>query len=316
MTVALTSIATRDRREASAIIATTFDRFGLVDERDDRPFSFRYFSADEGRFGLSTMRFDEPGGGTGSSEHRLVVAQAVTGMLDVDGANGPIDAGSPFLWSSEPLSARWNQLRLGLVTFDTTALQLRARQMTGDDRLTLRFAGAGPSSDSLAQYWKDVVAHLARVLVKDPALRANDLVVGSAFDLVVGALFAVFANNVTSAPSRPIRGPEATSAVSRVQDYIHEHHAEPLTLTDLIAVARMSGRGLQEAFRRELGTTPSGYLRRVRLRQARQDLRLADAASGTTVERVAHAHGFGDAGRFAAYYRAQFGESPSQTLRS
>jgi transcriptional regulator GlxA family with amidase domain len=62
-------------------------------------------------------------------------------------------------------------------------------------------------------------------------------------------------------------------------------------------------------------TTPYRYLHALRLDEARRML-----SSGTTnldtVTQVAMRFGFRELGRFAADYRAAFGESPSHTLRS
>jgi len=55
------------------------------------------------------------------------------------------------------------------------------------------------------------------------------------------------------------------------------------------------------------------YLREVRLRRAHDEL-LASPPSSTTVSAVASRWGIVHLGRFAAAYRAAFGESPSQTL--
>ena len=76
----------------------------------------------------------------------------------------------------------------------------------------------------------------------------------------------------------------------------------------------MGVRTLQEGFNRELETSPMAYLRRVRLRHARDALVHADAGA-TTVRSVATGLGFLHLGRFTAAYREAFGENPSVTLR-
>lgn len=53
------------------------------------------------------------------------------------------------------------------------------------------------------------------------------------------------------------------------------------------------------------------YLRRVRLDLARRDLLSGDA---TNVAEVAHRWGFVNQGRFAARYRALYGQTPNATL--
>ncbi len=70
--------------------------------------------------------------------------------------------------------------------------------------------------------------------------------------------------------------------------------------------------GLQEEFRRRLGTGPATVLREVRLARAHRALVEAGA---TTVADVAHACGFGHLGRFAHDYRDRYGELPSDTAR-
>jgi transcriptional regulator GlxA family with amidase domain len=55
------------------------------------------------------------------------------------------------------------------------------------------------------------------------------------------------------------------------------------------------------------------YLRDLRLQRVRAILERA-APWSTTVEAVASRHGFVHMGRFAASYRASFGEIPSATL--
>ena len=55
------------------------------------------------------------------------------------------------------------------------------------------------------------------------------------------------------------------------------------------------------------------YLRSVRLDSVRGELQAP--GPGTTVAAVAHRWGFAHLGRFTAYYRRRYGESPSQTLR-
>jgi transcriptional regulator GlxA family with amidase domain len=80
------------------------------------------------------------------------------------------------------------------------------------------------------------------------------------------------------------------------------------------AHAGLCVRALQQGFARHLETTPSGFLRQVRLGRVRDAL-LASDAEATTVATVASDWGFFSLGRFAAQYREAYGETPSQTLR-
>jgi AraC-like DNA-binding protein len=87
---------------------------------------------------------------------------------------------------------------------------------------------------------------------------------------------------------------------------------KPLTLAQVSARLGLSERALRKNCQENFGMSPTQYLRHRRLARARADL-LA-APPGATVTTIAIALGFGELGRFAAYYAAAFGELPSQTL--
>jgi AraC-like DNA-binding protein len=107
----------------------------------------------------------------------------------------------------------------------------------------------------------------------------------------------------------------APRVVRRVTELIDSAPQTAFTVTDLAAFAGVSARSLHAAFRRQLGSTPMSYVRRRRLEHARDELLSLDPAAGVKVIDVALRHGFTHTGRFAAAYRARFGESPSVTLR-
>ncbi len=102
------------------------------------------------------------------------------------------------------------------------------------------------------------------------------------------------------------------ASLVHVLDWLSGRLDEAIELETLAAVASVRPRTLEAHFRLYLGTTPSGWVRRTRLARARQQLLAAD--DETTVTGVAVAQGFNQLGRFAAQYRRQFGELPSQTL--
>jgi len=112
-------------------------------------------------------------------------------------------------------------------------------------------------------------------------------------------------------PDLPAQHPATRAAT----DFIEANLAERLTLSTVASAAGVSPRTLQAAFRSELRTTPTTYIRSRRLAQARTDLAEAAAAEGATVTGVATRWGITHLGRFASEYRQRFGETPSQTLR-
>ena len=96
---------------------------------------------------------------------------------------------------------------------------------------------------------------------------------------------------------------------------MEEHLTEPLSLPDVAAAARLSPRGLQDAFHRILDRTPTQQLRLLRLEAARADLIASDPADGATVADIATRWGFVHVARFSAAYRDRYGENPRETLQ-
>jgi len=98
----------------------------------------------------------------------------------------------------------------------------------------------------------------------------------------------------------------------RALRWLRQRLDEPIHLDTLARIAGVRPRTLETHFRTFLGTTPLGWVRRMRLRDARQ--RLLDAKDESIAD-IALASGFSQLGRFASQYRAEYGELPSQTLR-
>ncbi len=101
--------------------------------------------------------------------------------------------------------------------------------------------------------------------------------------------------------------------VKKAMEFMHANMHLPLKLTDIAEVAGVSTRSLQIGFNEFRETTPLAYLRQIRLQAAYAELSAEDNA--LSVQEVALKWGFSHMGRFAAQYKAAFGESPSATAR-
>jgi AraC-like DNA-binding protein len=104
-------------------------------------------------------------------------------------------------------------------------------------------------------------------------------------------------------------------AVASAREFIEANLADRLTAADVAAAVGVSPRTLQSAFRSDLRTTVTAYIRGRRLERTRADLCVVGPAAGATVTDVATRWGITHLGRYAAAYRDRFGESPSSTLR-
>ena len=109
------------------------------------------------------------------------------------------------------------------------------------------------------------------------------------------------------------RPPDAASwQVRRLEEYIEANWDRPLSIEAVAIAANMSARSVFRSFRQRRGYSPTTFLKRVRLRKARE--MLSRATKDTSVTSVAFACGFGNLGHFANDYRRVFGEAPSTTL--
>ena len=102
------------------------------------------------------------------------------------------------------------------------------------------------------------------------------------------------------------------AVVHEVVDYIHANYAEPMTLTKLCQLVNVSERTLRYHFLKATGLNPQQYLSNYRLHRAHALLvenRVAEVAD------AARACGIPHTGRFSQYFKAMFGEFPSQVLR-
>ena len=99
--------------------------------------------------------------------------------------------------------------------------------------------------------------------------------------------------------------------VKRVIDYIKTSPNQAIALADLIRIADVSGRSLNEHFRIHTGLSPMAYVKIERLKSARRQL-LSGASQN--IAQIAMENGFFHLGRFSNSYKQKFGELPSASL--
>ena len=87
---------------------------------------------------------------------------------------------------------------------------------------------------------------------------------------------------------------------------------KPTRIPELSRAIGVQPRQLRRACQAILGVTPVSHLHTLRLSEVRRTLATPNGAASTITE-VASRFGFHELGRFAAAYRAAFGEHPSET---
>ncbi len=185
--------------------------------------------------------------------------------------------------------------------------ELVGHAVTGQLRFEYVFSLESPRAGSWLQAVGLLVTELSEPgsLARSSARHRNQLE-----RLVISSLLRATENEFSGSlrtDHRPPRWVSVRRAIEAMQGAPERHWTVP----EMAEIAGVSGRRVQQAFLEQLGVSPMTYLQRLRLEGARGDL-LDDTGF---VADVSARWGFGHLGRFAAAYRAHFGESPSETRR-
>ncbi|MHC3471060.1 helix-turn-helix domain-containing protein [Streptomyces sp. 7R007] len=165
------------------------------------------------------------------------------------------------------------------------------------ERTVAELDGAAPDFEALSAglgAGDTVVEHILRGL---PA--AGDVYAESAAVFLVAHLLARGA-------ARPVPGPEH-AAVRRGIAVMRERLADPLTLAEIAAEARLSVYHFIRVFRAATGETPHRFLTRLRIGEARRLL----GDTTLTVAQIAQRCGFSSPGSLSSAFQTQVGVRPS-----
>ncbi|MFC7343907.1 AraC family transcriptional regulator [Saccharopolyspora griseoalba] len=100
--------------------------------------------------------------------------------------------------------------------------------------------------------------------------------------------------------------------VRRAMEFMLDRLGEPVTVTAIAEACDTSVRTLQQAFRREVGSSPLQWLREQRLERAHA--LLTAGPPGLTVTDVAYRCGFFHLGEFGSAFRRRYGTTPRKLL--
>ena len=250
-------------------------------------------------------------GGTVSADIEAKAAMTVFWMKGGDGRvdGDPVQTGRPVLFRHDPQTARWQDFQLDLIRIDRAVVEQVAAERGAWHPGPLEFRPRHiPEGPALAAWWLMVRAVASEVLrgpTEVDAARERELTRFAASGLL------------TAIPHWPVGQHEPRTAAAarfaRAEGFLLDHATEQITVDDVAEAAGLSVRGLQEAFRRHHGITPTTYLRRIRLLLAREQLESGD---GRGIGEIARASGFAHLGRFAGSYRDEFGVLPRETWQA
>lgn len=231
------------------------------------------------------------------------VRQGSTGVAWSPGATIPVSAGRQTRFDFGPNFVQ--------VSFrpDAEALRQCCARLLGhplDDKLRFDLV---PFTPDLERTWTGILGLLGTLpaTVHDSAGKALE-------EYVLTSLLTGHRHNYTGLLLRRERVSRPARLVDQAEAFIEDHVDETtLIVSDIAEALGVSVRTLQSSFQEHRQTTPTAYLRRIRLRQVRE--RLLNGPDGEKIIDVALAHGFLHLGRFAHQYKMLYGEAPSDTLR-
>ena len=159
--------------------------------------------------------------------------------------------------------------------------------------------------------WRNLLAHLIDQTTLGPNLMSNSRTQRQYSMLMIEMLLSNYCNSYSDQIA--LYGNDISPwHVRRARDIIHETFDDSISVTDLANQVGVSVRSLQNGFRQVLGLTPVEYVRRYRLEKLHRAL--MDSRTDSVTELMLEC-GIINFGRYAQYYRQQYGCRPSETLR-
>ncbi len=241
----------------------------------------------------------------------LVVIQPRAGSLTV--ADGPLPAADCPVLVAHGMSCalQANGARFDVVSVAPDALQRVAAACGAPVSRQAQFLNWRPRSRAAVRAWHRALDYVTAALAS-PDTAEQPMVASAIAPLLASVLLECFPSTVTD---QELASDSAVpEALKDAVSFIHRNAASDVGINDVAAAVHLTPRAVQYLFRRQLDTTPTEYMRRVRLSRAHQELSAGTPAT-TTVTEIAQRWGFAHTGRFAVLYRQTYGQSPHTTLR-
>ncbi|MGG7306473.1 helix-turn-helix domain-containing protein [Curtobacterium sp. AB451] len=301
------SVVTSDPADAAELVTRIPDVRRATVDGAESGFSFAERRRGSDLLSLVSMASTGVVEGTVEADTAMVLFWLKSGGGAVDG--DPVPTGRPVLFRHDPQHVRWDGFQLDLIRIDRTTVEQVAAERGAWHPGPIEFQPHHvPEGPTLAAWWLMVRAVAADVLRGPEEVTEEHERELTRF--AAGGL-------LTAIPHWPVGQDQPRTAAAarfaRAEAFLLEHATEQITVEDVAAAAGLSIRGLQDAFRRHHGITPTTYLRRIRLLLAREGLESGDDRS---VGDVARASGFAHLGRFAGSYRDEFGVLPRETWQA
>jgi len=167
------------------------------------------------------------------------------------------------------------------------------------------------SNQAAQQMWVNHVINLSRMLTSQPIMATNNKIFQSHLEATMSLMLSLFRHNYSEALSSP-KDTTTSSRIEKAKDFIHANVKETISVNDVANAACISPRALQYSFRDIVGTSPSKYIRNIKLEAVRDALQKASPEENVT--NILSDFGITSFGHFSKYYKESYGCTPKITL--
>ena len=276
----------------------------------------RHARYDGGEFTLDEVTLPRGVRLEAAPESGALIFEVVSGELrftDDEGQTTLLSAGDSALAASGlPLTLHATQARIRIVGLAASLL----RRVAGEQALlfqgSVEFHHCLPVDQAANDTWARCL-RFALETVWPSSSGAGMLLVDACARTLAAAALTTFADSERSI-TLASDDAQTPAQLKRAMWFINGKVDRDIGIQEIADAVHLSPRAVQYLFRRHLNTTPTEYVRRLRLHRAHQDL-LAGSNGTATVSAIATRWGFAHTGRFAVLYRQTYGQSPHQTLR-
>lgn len=307
---------TQDLDLARSMVARQFCEHTLVGQAGVNRFDVIQHTAD---FGPASISYIEYGGAVSIGVERLgdflLIVMPIAGGASFKCREGETACDRDHFLvmpSNDRFALNWsNDCRAVVLKTDELALRNKLSSFTGVEvRPPIRLAPSLDATAGLGRYLRETVTSIIDFCDQDDLIPRCSIFRSSVRDNLLSLVVSRYLADRGEHTSEIV----SPRTIDLVMNYIRAHPQEDLNLERLATISGVSGRTLQSSYRKHRGITPMEDVRIVRLLCAREDLLRSDFRGPKTVTDIAMKWGFYHCGRFSAYYKAQFGELPSETL--
>lgn len=138
-----------------------------------------------------------------------------------------------------------------------------------------------PRSRAAVRAWRRALDYALTTLASTDTAQ-QPMIAAAMANLLAGALLECYPSNLTE--QDPAGDAALPETLKEAVSFIHRHTTEDIGINDVAAAVHLTPRAVQYLFRRQLDTTPTEYMRRIRLRRAHLELIAATAGTSTVTE--------------------------------